>query len=176
MIQSLKQYRAPIEEQFQKMKENAEKLNEKMEAIPELVEEEVKKEEEPNKNENTEKKEVQKQEKYEFFEELLALKGAKIKIIPIFEDIEKISEKKKFQNLFDLVLLGFVHGAYIKKPEFPRILKKNGEVLVENAHFLVPLKAKERDDLNEKLVECGKALNFANKVFSKKYYTRFILE
>ena len=176
MIQSLKQYRAPIEEQFQKMKENAEKLNEKMEAIPELVEEEIKKEEESNRNEKNEKKETQKQEKYDFFEELLVLKGAKIKIIPIFEDIEKIGEKKKFQNLFDLALLGFAHGAYIKKPEFSKLLKKNGEVLVENAHFLVPLKMKEREDLNEKLIECGKALNFVNAPFSKKYYTRFVME
>jgi len=162
------------------MKENAEKLNEKMPEIPELVEEEVKKEEETvipeKKTELNMKKETQKLEKFVFFQELLALKGTNLKIIPIFEDIDKICEKKKLQGFFDVAVLGFIHGAYIKKTDFLKILKKNADIFVENARYLVPLKPKEREELNMKLVECAKTLNLKEQSYSKNCYTRFSLE
>lgn len=184
-IQTLKPYRAPIEQQMQKMKDNAAKLNEKMTEIPEEEEKEHKedsKEEKIDKieEENTEKieeKTVKSQEKpidlYDFYEKLLCLKDTQIKIIPIFEDIDKIVEKKKFLGAFDLVILGFIHSGYIKKPEILNIMKPKSEIFVESTRFLVPLKIKEREDLDLKLLDFAKALKIEEKPFSKPFYKRF---
>ena len=43
------------------------------------------------------------------FEEILqGFKNMKVKIIPIFEDLEKMGQKKKFKELFDVVTIGFI--------------------------------------------------------------------
>lgn len=36
-----------------------------------------------------------------------------IKFIPIFEDLEKMGGKKKFQNLFDVSVVGFISANII---------------------------------------------------------------
>lgn len=183
-IQTLKPYRAPIEEQMKKMKDNAAKLNEKMAEIPEEEEKDQQeiKEEENEKNqekieqksEKIEEKSAQNQEKpIDFYEKLLCLKDTQLKIIPIFEDIDKIVEKKKFLGVFDLVILGFIHSGYIKKPEILNIMKPKSEIFVESTRFLVPLKIKEREDLDLKLVDLAKTLKIEEKPFSKPFYKRF---
>ena len=193
----MKAYRAPIEEQYQKMKDNAAKLNEKMEEIPETKEEEEEKqksEEDTSKIEkNTENSnnieqiekivdnskriegKIEKKEEnfVEFYKNLLCLKDSQIKIIPIFEDIDKIIEKKKFMNFFDVAVFGFIHSGYIKKPELLNIMKEKSEILIESSRYLVPLKIKEREDLDLKLIELAKNLKLEEKSMSKPYYKCF---
>jgi hypothetical protein len=36
-----------------------------------------------------------------------------IKIIPIFEEVSKIASRKKFKEMFDVVVVGFIGGACI---------------------------------------------------------------
>lgn len=169
MIQNAEKFRSPIDEELRKMQENAQKLNEKMEEIPELVEEETKKIENNKTNDNI-------NDKFEFFKELLALKDCKIKIIPTFEDIEKIFEKKKYQGIFDVIVLGFIHSGYLKKPELAKISKKNVEIWMESTKFLVPIKQKEREELNLKLSELAKSMNLKERVMEKDYHKRFNFE
>lgn len=183
-MQTLKQYRAPIEEQFKKMKDNAAKLNEKLEDIDENKEEEEKELEITEKVEienkpiqieekNNEKMNKNSEKPIEFLKQILCLKDSKIKIIPTFEDIDKILEKKKFQGIFDVVILGFIHSGYIKRKELLNVVKEKGEVWIESARFLVPLKIKERDDLDKKLVEFAKDIKLEEKMYGKPYYKRF---
>ena len=193
----MKIFHAPIEEELRKMQDNAKKTNEKLEDVIEEadknLEEEEKKEEIIEKNDKSENfdkniikneainvektpKKIENPENITFYSELQALKGVQLKIIPIFEDIEKIYEKKKFQGFFNIIVLGLIHSGYIKKNDICKILKKNAEIYIENTKFLVPLQPKDRDSMNGKITECGKNLNFIEKSFDKGFYKRFSYE
>lgn len=61
-------------------------------------------------------------------------KEVEIRLIPLSDDIEKLSTKKKFQGLFDVVANGFLQAVTLKADHITKILtKETGYVLQENA-------------------------------------------
>lgn len=50
---------------------------------------------------------------------------------------------KKYEGFFDVVVLGFIHSAYLTKG-IHSLVKKDGILLTEKATYLVPKKKEER--------------------------------
>jgi hypothetical protein len=57
---------------------------------------------------------------------------------------------KKYEGFFDVVVLGFIHSAYLTKGVHS-LIKKEGLLLTEKATYLIPKKKEERAELNGKL-------------------------
>lgn len=65
---------------------------------------------------------------------LMGFKEIDIKIIPLSDDVEKLSTKKKFQGLFDVIANGFLHAVSLKSDHIVKLLVKDtGFVIQENA-------------------------------------------
>jgi hypothetical protein len=58
-----------------------------------------------------------------------------INFIPIFEDIEKIASRKKFKNMFDIVVMNFMSSGMIKEDYFKNLINKESVVFVEKATY-----------------------------------------
>ena len=56
-----------------------------------------------------------------------------IQIVPICDDLEKISAKKKFKNLFDIAVFGFTQGAVINHDYLKNIINEKTVVFVEKS-------------------------------------------
>ena len=56
-----------------------------------------------------------------------------IKIIPIFEDLEKMASKKKFKDLFDIVTIGFIQSGFLNKDYLKNIINDESVVFMEKA-------------------------------------------
>lgn len=57
---------------------------------------------------------------------------------------------KKYEQFFDVVVLGFIHTAYLTKG-VEKLVKKGGVLMTEKATYLIPKKKEERKELNDKL-------------------------
>jgi hypothetical protein len=58
-----------------------------------------------------------------------------INFIPIFEDIEKMASRKKFKNMFDIVVMNFMSSGMIKEDYFKNLINKESVVFVEKATY-----------------------------------------
>ena len=58
-----------------------------------------------------------------------------INFIPIFEDIEKMASRKKFKNIFDIVVMNFMSSGMIKEDYFKNLINKESVVFVEKATY-----------------------------------------
>jgi len=58
-----------------------------------------------------------------------------INFIPIFEDIEKMASRKKFKNMFDVVVMNFMSSGMIKEDYFKNLINKESVVFVEKATY-----------------------------------------
>jgi Domain of unknown function (DUF4471) len=62
------------------------------------------------------------------------LKEIKIRILPLSDGIEKLSGKKKFQGLFDVIVNGFLQAVTLKNDNLTKMLvPKSGIIYQENA-------------------------------------------
>jgi hypothetical protein len=57
---------------------------------------------------------------------LKVFKKLAVKIVPLFEDVEKLATRSKFKHLFDVGYIGFFHSAFINKEELKNIFKPEG--------------------------------------------------
>ncbi|CAD8212744.1 unnamed protein product [Paramecium pentaurelia] len=73
----------------------------------------------------------------------------KVKIIPIFEEFDKLCGKKKYQNFFDVGVLGFMESIKVKDPKLRELFKKQSKLFVESTQFIVPFTKEERIKGNE---------------------------
>jgi hypothetical protein len=54
--------------------------------------------------------------------------------------------------MFDFGIVGFVHTAFFKFEEFPKLFKKDAQVFGENAEFIIPMKKEERKKYFEEMI------------------------
>lgn len=72
-----------------------------------------------------------------------------IKIIPIFEDIEKMSKKKKFKNFFDIVVCGFITGNCLLKEYMDELINKDSVIFLEKANHFANMTKESKAFLNK---------------------------
>ena len=68
--------------------------------------------------------------------QLIVFRNLKIKIIPIFEDIEKIILRKKFSQFFDVAVIGFYNSAYVKNKDLKNIWGTQGHFSLSQDDFI----------------------------------------
>eukprot|EP01017_Pseudomicrothorax_dubius_P039230 TRINITY_DN5984_c0_g2_i9.p1 TRINITY_DN5984_c0_g2~~TRINITY_DN5984_c0_g2_i9.p1 ORF type:complete len:120 (+),score=25.98 TRINITY_DN5984_c0_g2_i9:920-1279(+) len=92
----------------------------------------------------------------------------------VSDDIEKILAKKKFQNFFDIAVVGFMGSRLVTIPEFgSTFLKENSLIYVETANYICTLRKKERDELNTKLQNAAANLNLVSIPYDKKHHYKY---
>lgn len=68
-----------------------------------------------------------------------------LEFYPISVPVEGF-QKAKFKEFFDVIVLGFMHSAYLTK-DIQNTLKPQGQMILEKATYVVPKKKEERKDL-----------------------------
>lgn len=89
---------------------------------------------------------------------LFGFKKFNVKIYLMSGDTEALHKKKRFMNLFDIILLGF-HSKNIMK-ELHLIAKENSEILIESNMFMTSFKKEEKKMYKEKLIDKMKEIDF----------------
>lgn len=59
-------------------------------------------------------------------EPLQVFSNLKVRIIPIFDEFDKVCQKKKFQGFFDCGVLGFMSSVNLKSQNLKALFKDEG--------------------------------------------------
>lgn len=167
-LEKLEEYHLNWEEEDEIKKNEAKKNYEKKQQLEEIKEEgedteEGKQVKEIEKNRPQDngrqelislKKSEEEEEESTLCEELAAGLGKiDIKFFPVSFPVEKMSGKKKFQGLFDMVVNGFNTALDLRNDKIMKILAKGATVYQENCHFLVPMPVKDRKTANQNMLK-----------------------
>jgi Domain of unknown function (DUF4471) len=77
---------------------------------------------------------------------------ANVKLHFLSGNLDKLYEKKKYANLFDIACLSVSSANMIAK-EFSRLFKDKAKVHCETADYMVILKKEQREMFRSKLIE-----------------------
>lgn len=83
---------------------------------------------------------------------LEGLRLANVKFHLMTGSLDKLYEKKKYANLFDIGVLSVASANMISK-DFSRLFKDHAKVHCETADFMVILKQEQREEFRNKLIE-----------------------
>lgn len=81
---------------------------------------------------------------------LSGFKKFSVKVHLMTENLEGIAKRKKFEGLFDVIVLGLLLQQEVKSPALKKVLKEKGKVIQESAYFIVPIERKTRAEALQK--------------------------
>lgn len=81
---------------------------------------------------------------------LSGFKKLNVKIHFMTENLEGIAKRKKFEGLFDVVVLGLLLQQEVKSPALKKVLNEKGKVVQESAYFIVPIERSTRAEALQK--------------------------
>ncbi|KAL4428975.1 hypothetical protein ABPG74_011171 [Tetrahymena malaccensis] len=113
----------------------------------------------------------------EIYDLLEGFKQMNIKIIPIFEELPKLTIKKKFQEFFDIGVVGFIQSGILKDNEFLKLFNKDAFLYFENTNYIVPLKKDERKQYNEKIVQLASEVKLKHcPEYNSQHHYKFTIQ